>query len=133
MAQFVFADLAHRAGLDGSIVVDSAATSREEIGEPPHPGTVRELRAHGVPIGKHRARQVRRDEYDDWDMFIYMDGENERGLMRIFGGDPESKCAALLSFAGLSRDVADPWYTGDFGTTYRDIAMGCAALLEAMR
>ena len=133
MAQFVFADLVERAGRAGEFVVDSAATSREELGNPPHRGTVRKLREVGVPVLSHRARQVARGEYDDWDLVIYMDAENERGLMRIFGGDPARKCRRLLSFAGVDRDVADPWYTGDFDATYRDVLAGCTALLEELQ
>lgn len=133
MAQFVFADLVERAGRADEFVIDSAATSREELGNPPHRGTVRKLREVGVPVLSHRARQVARSEYNDWDLIVYMDAENERGLMRIFGGDPERKCRRLLSFAGIDRDVADPWYTGDFDATYRDVLAGCAALLDELR
>ena len=132
MAQFVFADLVNRTGRAGEFVIDSAATSREEIGNPPHHGTVRKLREVGVPILEHRARQITRVEYDQWDYIVYMDANNERNLMRILGGDPNGKCHKLLSFAGSMRDVADPWYTGDFDATYRDVLTGCQALLDAI-
>ena len=128
MAQFVMEDLVRKAGRGDEFLIDSAATSTEELGNPPHPGTVERLRRAGVPVGAHRARQVRRDEYDSWGLIVYMDGENRRGLARIFGGDPAGKCRALLSFAGMDRDVADPWYTGDFDATYRDVLAGCQAL-----
>ena len=150
MAQFVMAELVRRAGRSGEFELDSAATSREELGNPPHPGTVRKLRAEGIPVGAHRARQLRRDEYGHWDLIVYMDDENERGLARILGrnssggiDDPADKCAKLLSFVsadasleppardsrGRVHDVADPWYTGDFEATYRDVLAGCKALL----
>lgn len=132
MAQFVFADLVDRAGRAGEFVIDSAATSREEIGNPPHHGTVRKLRQVGVPVLEHRARQVARDEYNDWDLIIYMDANNERNLMRLLAGDPERKCRKLMSYAGSSRDVADPWYTGDFNATYRDVLAGCQGLLASL-
>lgn len=132
MAQFVMGDLVRRAGRAGEFCIDSAATSTEELGNPPHPGTVRELRDRGVPVGSHRARQVRRSEYADWDHIVYMDAENARGLRRILGGDPEGKLSRLLEWAGEARDVADPWYTGDFDATYRDVLAGCRGLLAAL-
>lgn len=132
MAQFVFEDLAHRAGRSGEFEVDSAATSAEELGNPPHPGTVAKLRREGIPVGRHRARRVRADEYGHWDHIIYMDAENARGLVRILGSDPEGKVSRLLDWTGRPGDVADPWYTGDFDATFRDVHDGCAALLAAL-
>lgn len=132
MAQFVFANLVDRAGRAGEFVIDSAATSREEIGNPPHHGTVRKLHQVGVPVLEHRARQITRDEYNAWDLIIYMDANNEHNLMRLLGGDPEHKCRKLMSYAGSSRDVADPWYTGDFDATYRDVLAGCQGLLTSL-
>lgn len=132
MAQFVFADLVDRAGRAGEFVIDSAATSREEIGNPPHHGTIRKLRQIGVPVLEHHSRQVARDEYNGWDLIIYMDANNERNLIRLLDGDPERKCRKLMSYAGSSRDVADPWYTGDFNATYRDVLAGCQGLLASL-
>ncbi len=132
MAEFVMKDLVRNAGREGEFVIDSAATSREEIGNDVHPGTRRKLAQMGVPCGHHSARQVARGEYGDWDYIVIMDGENERGLMRILGSDPEGKVSKLLSWVGRDRDVADPWYTGDFDATYCDVLAGCAALLEAL-
>ena len=132
MAQFVMEELARRAGREDEFVIDSAATSREEIGNPPHYGTVAKLREVGIPIGSHRSRRVRRDEYDQWDHIIYMDSENARGLSRILGGDPDGKVSRLLDWTSRPRDVADPWYTGDFDATYRDVLAGCEALLAAL-
>ena len=132
MAQFVMAELARRAGRADEFVVDSAATSREEIGNPPHHGTVAKLREKGVPVGRHRARQVRRDEYGDWDHIVYMDAENAWGLSRILRGDPDGKVSRLLDWTGRPGDVADPWYTGDFEATWRDVLAGCEAMLAAL-
>ena len=99
MAQFVMQDLVNKAGLADVLCVDSAATTNDEIGHPPHHGTVDKLKQVGVPVLPHRARKVRADEYDEWDLFVYMDDENERHLSRIFGSDPETKCVRLLAFA----------------------------------
>ena len=132
MAQFVMEELVRRAGREGEFAIDSAATSREELGNPPHYGTVGKLRREGIPVGHHRARQLRRDEYDAWDHIVYMDAENARGVARILGGDPDGKVSRLLDWAGRSCDVADPWYTGDFDATYRDVLAGCEALLAAL-
>ena len=132
MAQFVMEELVRRAGREGEFLIDSAATSREELGNPPHHGTVGKLRSEGIPVGRHRARQVRRDEYGQWDHIIYMDAENAWGLRRILGDDPDGKVSRLLDWAGRSADVADPWYTGDFDATYRDVLAGCEALLAAL-
>lgn len=132
MAQFVMEELVRRAGREGEFLVDSAATSSEELGNPPHRGTVAKLRAEGVPVGRHRARCVIRDEYAGWDHIIYMDAENARGLSRILGGDPDGKVSRLLDWTSRPGDVADPWYTGDFDATYRDVLEGCEALLAAL-
>ena len=132
MAQFVMEELVRRAGREGEFAIDSAATSREELGNPPHYGTVGKLRREGIPVGHHRARQLRRDEYDAWDHIVYMDAENARGVARILGGDLDGKVSRLLDWAGRSRDVADPWYTGDFDATYRDVLVGCEAMLAAL-
>lgn len=132
MAQFVMEELVRRAGREGEFLIDSAATSSEELGNPPHRGTVAKLRAEGIPVGRHRARRVRREEYGSWDHIIYMDAENARGLARILGGDPDGKVSRLLDWTARPRDVADPWYTGDFDATYRDVLAGCEALLAAL-
>lgn len=132
MAQFVMEELVRRAGREGEFVIDSAATSSEELGNPPHHGTVVKLREKGFPVGSHRARRVRRDEYEDWDHIIYMDAENAWGLSRILGGDPCGKVSRLLDWTDRPGDVADPWYTGDFEATWRDVLAGCEALLAAL-
>lgn len=138
MAQSVMAHLVAEAGREEEFRIDSAATSREEIDNPPHRGTVSRLQRAGIAVVPHRARQVRGDEYGDWDYIVGMDSENMRGLSRIFSSnaacraDGGAKLAKLLSFAGSSRDVADPWYTGDFDATYADVVNGCTALLEML-
>ena len=98
MAESVFAELVRRAGREAEFVIDSAATSTEEIGNPPHHGTVAKLREVGIPVVAHRARQVRRAEYGDWDHIVYMDAENARGLRRIFGDDADGKISRLLDW-----------------------------------
>lgn len=108
MAESVFAELVRRAGREAEFVIDSAATSTEEIGNPPHHGTVAKLREVGIPVVRHRARQVRRAEYGDWDHIVYMDAENARGLRRIFGDDADGKISRLLDWTDRPGDVADP-------------------------
>lgn len=130
MAQFVFQDMVNKAGLSSEFFIDSAATSREEIGNGPHYGTVTKLRQEGVPVLHHRAVQMTKKDYDTYDYLIGMDSANIRNMNRITGGDPEGKIYKLLDFAGAKRDIADPWYTGNFDITYNDVLEGCAALLE---
>lgn len=137
MAQFVMEDLVRKARLGGKFAIDSAATSTEEIGELPHPGTLKKLREQGISTHAHHARQVRANEYGEWDLFVYMDRENLRGLESIFGSDPQKKFVRLLDFLSddsprHGKDVADPWYTGNFDATYRDIVAGCRGLLSKL-
>ena len=116
-------------GLSDVIEVQSAATSREEIGNGPHYGTVGKLRQVGIPVVPHRAVQMTKADYDNYDYLIGMDSANIYNMKRIAGGDPEGKIYALLSFAGRTRDIADPWYTGNFDETYNDIIEGLNAFL----
>lgn len=127
MAECVFNDILLR-NSEKSISCDSAATSTEEIGNPVHYGTRNVLQRHGIPVGNHRARQMTYQDYKDFDLLIGMDSANIRNMTRIAGGDAENKIKKLLTFCGSSSDVADPWYTGDFDTTYRDVSEGCQAL-----
>ena len=113
--------------------IDSAATSREEIGNGPHYGTVGKLRQVGIPVVPHRAVQMTSQDYDYYDYLIGMDTANIRNMNRIAGGDPDGKIYKLLSFAGSGRDVADPWYTGDFDSTYRDVVEGLEGFFEFLR
>lgn len=132
MAEFVFKDMARRAGRAAAFQADSAATSREELGNDMYPPAKAVLRAHGIPFSPRQARQVAPRDYDRYDWLILMDENSRRNLRRIFPDDPDDKVRALLSFAGSGAAIADPWYTGDFETAYRDIARGCAALLNAL-
>ncbi len=130
MAEFVLKDMVARRGLADEFEIESAATSTEEVGNPVHPGTVGELRRHDIGgFEKKRARQLRRDDYDAFDLIIGMDEANMRNMDRMLGGDPAGKLHKMLEFAGSTRDVADPWYTGDFDTTYEDVCDGCRGLL----
>lgn len=129
MAQFVMQDLVRKAGMEDEFYIESAATSREEIGNDTHPGTKRKLTEVGVPFTKRRARQVTKQDYDEYDYLVIMDEENQWGLNRIIGSDPEGKVFKLLEFAGKDRDIADPWYTGNFDDTYDDVVEGCEAFL----
>lgn len=131
MAEFVFLDLARRAGVSDRFEVASAATSREEIGNDMYPPAKACLRAHGIPFSRRRARQVTRRDYDEYDLLIIMEEYNRRNLRRILPDDPEDKVCTLMSFTGHDRNVADPWYTDDFETAYDDILQGCTALLNA--
>ena len=130
MAEFVFLELARRAGVSDRFEVASAATSREEIGNDMYPPAKACLRAHGIPFSRRRARQVTRRDYDDYDLLIIMEDYNRRNLRRILPDDPDGKVRTLMSFTGHDRDVADPWYTDDFETAYDDILQGCTALLK---
>ncbi len=132
MAQSVFTHLVHEAGRSAEFKIDSAATTREEIGNPPHHGTVGKLEREGVPVVPHRARQVAAGEYGDWDHIVYMDAENAHDLRRIFKGDPACKVSRLLDWTDRPGDVADPWYTGNFDVTYRDVLEGCKGLLASL-
>lgn len=132
MAEYVMKDLVRCRGLEGTVFVDSAATSTEEIGNPVHRGTKRMLRERGVPFGDHSARQITHADYDEYDLIVGMDEANIRSMRRVFDGDPQGKLHKLLEFAGSGRDVADPWYTGDFETTYDDVVSGCEGLLEQL-
>ena len=132
MAEYVMKDLVSRAGLSSSFYIDSAATSREEIGNPVHHGTRRKLKEVGIPCGNHRARQMRASEYDEFDYIIGMDSWNIRNINRILGNnDPDAKVSKLLDFTQRKgADIADPWYTGNFDVTYADVKEGCEALLN---
>ena len=130
MAESVMTYLVKQRHMDNQFYINSAATSREEIGNTPHHGTVRKLKEVGIPVVPHRATQMTAQDYKEYDYLIGMDTANIRNMNRIAGGDPEGKIYKLLTFAGSGRDVADPWYTGDFDATYNDVLEGCTAFLN---
>ena len=130
MAQSVFTHLVNQLCLQNQFEINSAATSREEIGNPPHHGTVTKLRQVGIPLVPHRAVQMTKADYQYYDYLIGMDTANIRNMNRIAGGDRDGKIYKLPSFAGLSKDIADPWYTGNFDETYNDVLEGCEAFLD---
>ena len=130
MAEFVMKDLVQKAGLEDQFRIASAATSAEEIGNPVYPPARRKLAEHGISCAGKTARQLRREDYGQWD--LCMDEANLQNMRRLFGGDPEGKCSLLLSHAGRSGEVADPWYTRDFEATWKDVVEGCRALLDEL-
>lgn len=132
MAERVFAYLVRRAGREHAFEIASAATSREELGNPIYPPVARLLRTHGIDAEGHAARQVTAADYAYYDHLVLMDENNRCNLLRLLGGDPDGKVSKLLSWAGRSGDVADPWYTRDFEATYRDVLQGCTAMLEQL-
>lgn len=133
MAEFVMKDLVQKEKKEREFLIASAATSTEEIGCPVYPPARRKLAEHGIDCAGHAARQLRRDDYAEWDYLVGMDGANIRNMKRICGGDPEQKIFMLLDFAGRPGEVADPWYTGDFETTWQDVLAGCRGLLERIQ
>lgn len=130
MAEFVLKALVKARGLEGMYHIESAAVSAEETGNPIYPPAKRCLTQHGVWFdNSKRARRVTASDYGRFDRIICMDSYNLRWLERIFPGDPEGKVHLLMSYTGSGRDVADPWYTGDFERAFQDILQGCEAML----
>ena len=132
MAEFVMKDLVKKAGRDGEFDIASAATSSEEIGNPVYTQARRKLAEHGLACDGKRARQFTARDYSHYDLIIGMDSANIRSLRRASGGDPEGKVRLLFSYTPHPRDVADPWYTGDFDAAWNDIYTGCQALLNSL-
>lgn len=133
MCESVFTHMVKKRKLEDQFLIDSAATSREEIGNPPHRGTVKKLREVNIPLIPHRAKQVTWEDYKKFDYIIGMDTWNIRNLNRMLKGDPDGKIYKLLSFSESGRDIADPWYTGNFDETYSDIVEGCESFLEYLK
>ena len=129
MAEFVMKSLVKEAGCAEDFAIASAATSREEIGNSVYPPVRRLLSTHGIDCSGKTARQLERQDYDKFDLLIGMDSANFRTMNRICGGDPDGKIHLLMDYTERPGDVADPWYTGDFETTWRDVQEGCRALL----
>ncbi len=136
MAEFIFKDMIEKKGLQDKFVIASSATSAEEIwgdiGNPVYPPARAELAKHGISCEGKRAVQFRKSDYEKYDCIVAMDSNNIRNIFSIIGTDPENKVHKLLEFAQSNRDVADPWYTGRFDVTYRDIYEGCEALLNKL-
>ena len=127
MGEYVLRDMVKKAGMADRFEIASAAVSTEELGNPVYPPARRELKCHGIDCAGHRARQITRRDLDYYDRILYMDRSNERWLNRMFPGQWQKKCRPLLD-----RDVADPWYTGDFTATWEDICEGCRKLMEEL-
>ena len=132
MAEFVMKDLVKKAGLEAQFHIESAATSTEEIGNPVYPPARRKLAEHGIDCTGKTARQLTNSDYDKYDLLIGMDQANLRNMHRICGGDFASKLHLLMDYTDRPGDVADPWYTDDFETTWRDVLEGCKGLLEQL-
>ena len=132
MAEFVMKDMVEKAGLQDEFYIESAATSTEEIGNEVYPPAKRKLAEHGISCKGKTARQMKKNDYNKFDLLIGMDDWNIRNMNRICGGDPEGKIHKLLDFTNRKGDVADPWYTGDFEATWRDVSEGCECLLKIM-
>ena len=129
MAEFVMKDLVKKAGMEDAFHIASAATSTEEIGNPVYPPARRKLSEHGISCAGKTARQLRKADYVQYDYLVGMDSANYRNMQRICGGDPEEKISLLLDYTNHPGSVADPWYTGDFEATWRDVLDGCQGLL----
>lgn len=132
MSQYVLQDMVSRRHISDEFYIDSAATSREEIGNGVHYGTRGKLREEGIPCGNHKARQMTKRDYEDFDYLIGMDNANLRNMKRILGGDPDGKIYRLLDFTDRPGEIADPWYTGNFDDTYEDVKTGCEGFLKAL-
>ena len=132
MAEFVMKDLVRKAGREEQFIIASKAARRDELGNDTHYGTKAKLRQMGVPFEKRKATLLSKSDYDAYDYLIAMDRENVSDMLRLFGGDPDKKIHMLLEFAGLKREVADPWYTGNFDETYEDVLIGCKGLMRML-
>ena len=132
MAEYVFLDMIKKRGLSDRITAVSSATSTEEIGNDIHYGTKRILDKYAIPYRRREATQLTRSDYNRYDLFVGMDSANIRNMLRIFGSDPDSKVVKLLDLTDRHGDVADPWYTGNFEDTYRDVTLGCEALIDRL-
>ena len=133
MAEFVMKDLVAKAGLADRFEIASAATSTEEIGNPVYPPARQKLAEHGISCAGKTARQMTRRDYEIYDHLIAMDHNNLRNMERFVGSDPEHKVSLLMDYTARPGDVADPWYTGDFEATWRDVLEGCTGLLAVLR
>ncbi len=130
MAEFVMKNMVKEQGMEGDLHIESCATSTEEIGNPVYPPARKKLAEEGISCAGKTARQMTKEDYDKFDYIVAMDHFNLRNMKRFVGDDPKGKVSLLLDFTDRPGDVADPWYTGDFDATYRDVTEGCRGLLE---
>ncbi len=130
MAEFLFKDIVKSKGKESEFIIKSSATSSEELGNPVHYGTQRVLSRHNISCSGKYAVKLTASDYDKYDYFIGMDSRNISNMLRIFGGDKDNKIKLLLDFTSTPRDVADPWWTGDFESTYNDVLNGTQAFYE---
>ena len=133
MAEFLLKDMVKKEGLADRFVIASAGTSREELGNPVHEGTLKKLAQDHISAAGKQAVQLSKEDYDKYDLILGMERVNIRNILRIIGSDPQEKVHRLLDFTEQPRDIADPWYTGDFDIAYAEIKAGCAALLKHLR
>lgn len=133
MSEFIFRDMVKKQGLADRFIIASAATSREEIGNPVYPPARRKLKEHGIDPSGKTARQMTRQDYQEYDYLLAAERYNISGMLRIAGGDPDHKISRLLDFSERPRDIDDPWYTGDFDTAWEDIVEGCEAFLAYLK
>ena len=133
MAEFVLRDMVRKQGLGQQFHIESAATSAEEIGNPVHCGTRKKLASVGISTDGKRAVRLQKSDYEKYDFLIGMEGINVRNMICMLGGDPEKKIYRLLDFSDSPRNIADPWYTGNFDETYKDVVEGCEAFLEYLK
>lgn len=132
MAEFVMKDLVRQAGKENCFEIASAATSREEYGNPVYPPARRKLAEHGIACAGKTARTLTKEDYAHYDLLVGMDESNRRNMRRICGGDPEGKIHLLMEYTSRPGEVADPWYTGNFEATWQDVLEGCQGLLEQL-
>ena len=133
-AKYIMQRLVDEAHLSARFLIDSAATSTEELGNPVYPPMKRVLESHSIPCGGHRARQIRRSDYEHYDLLIGTDYANIRNMEQMFGGDPDGKLHLLLDYAGRPGEaISDPWYTRDFELAFREVEAGCRGLLDTLK
>ena len=132
MAEFVFKDMVKQQNLEQNFYIASAGTSNEEVGNPVYPGTRNKLKEHGISTDGKYAVQLTKVDYQKYDYILGMDKRNMKNMNTLFNGDPEQKIKLLLEYVGENADIADPWYTGDFEITYKDVKRGCEAFLATI-
>ena len=133
MSEYVFKDMVKKKGLEKQFYIASSATSYEEVGNDMHYGTKDKLNEKGIPYTRHKARRIEKQDYEKYDYIIGMEESNIRNILRIVGNDKDNKIYKLLDFSKNSRDIADPWYTGNFTVTYNDIVEGCTGFLDYLK